>query len=382
MPSGAGSVRPDVSIVSSGHDVADARLHREAAALQRAGLTVEVLALGTATDGPPAGRIRTWSRTSLLSRAGLALSLPWRARGGVVIALDPDSAVGAWLRRAAGRALPGLRTVRIVADVHEDYRLLLQDRQWARGARRLAGTAWARLGEFAARRADVTVVADLHLLPGIPGRVVFRNVPDLAMLPDPFPADDTPRALYVGDLRRSRGLFAMLDALAIADGWLLDLVGPVRPADVPELQRRLDAEPDLARRVRLHGRQPPREAWRLARGAWAGLLLLEDTPAFVESVPSKLYEYLACGLPVLSTRLPRVATVLAETGAGVVIDDAEAAGAALVGWSEQPQTLRELRRSALEAGKRFVDESGEFVAACLRLTARPDGTRKRPARSA
>ncbi|NUR30435.1 MAG: hypothetical protein HOV83_32045, partial [Catenulispora sp.] len=36
----------DVSIITGGHDVADARLHRLAAALRRAGLAVEVIGLG------------------------------------------------------------------------------------------------------------------------------------------------------------------------------------------------------------------------------------------------------------------------------------------------------------------------------------------------
>ena len=57
------------------------------------------------------------------------------------------------------------RRVRTVADVHEDYRLLLRDRAWARGPRRWAGEAFARAGVAAARRADLTVVADVGLLP-------------------------------------------------------------------------------------------------------------------------------------------------------------------------------------------------------------------------
>src|SRR5690606_1577649 len=127
-----------------------------------------------------------------------------------------------------------------------------------------------------------------------------------------------PRALYVGDLRRSRGLFAMLDAVAAAPAWSLDLVGPVAAGDVAELEARL-SDPSLGSRVRLHGRRPPREAWALARGAWAGLLLLEDTPALRAAVPSKLYEYLACGLAVLTSDLPRSAEIVRSSGAGAVV---------------------------------------------------------------
>ncbi len=49
----------DVSIVTSGHDVADARLHREVAALVARGLHVEVLGLGDEADGPPGVTVRT-----------------------------------------------------------------------------------------------------------------------------------------------------------------------------------------------------------------------------------------------------------------------------------------------------------------------------------
>ena len=44
MPGRAGH-RPDVSVLSTGHDVADARLHRICAALLRRGLSVEVVGL-------------------------------------------------------------------------------------------------------------------------------------------------------------------------------------------------------------------------------------------------------------------------------------------------------------------------------------------------
>ncbi|MDR0627785.1 MAG: hypothetical protein LBG11_11135, partial [Bifidobacteriaceae bacterium] len=104
----------DVSIITSGHDVADARLHREATALRRAGLRVEILGLGRPCDAPAGVVVRTRSRPGHGGRLGLALAQPWRARGRVLVALDPDSAVGAYLRRV----VVGGRRLRLVADVH------------------------------------------------------------------------------------------------------------------------------------------------------------------------------------------------------------------------------------------------------------------------
>jgi glycosyltransferase involved in cell wall biosynthesis len=336
-------VAVDVSIVTSGHDVADARLHRVCAALQRGGLEVEVLGLGVPGAAPPGAEVTTSARGSVLSRPWTAMRYAGRARGEVLLALDPDSLLTCLV---AGR----LRGRRVVADVHEDYAALLRDRAWARGWRGRVAQAVALAATWVARRSDLVVVADEHVPPTTArDRLVVRNVPDLRMVPAPSPRDAQPRALYIGDVRGSRGLWAMLDALERAGDWELDVVGPVAPADARRLEDELAAR-RLADRVRLHGRLSPREAWRLAEGAWCGLALLEDTPAFREALPSKLYEYLGCGLAVIVTDLPRQAALVTEVGAGRVVpagpDAGRAAGEVLGHWSGDPGELERARAAA------------------------------------
>lgn len=347
----------DVSFVTSGHDVADARLHRLAAAARRVGLTVEVLGLGSAQDAPPAEHVTATPRGSFATRAVLATRYAAAARGRVLVALDPDSLLACL---AVGR----VRGRKVVADVHEDYEALLSDRSWARGVRGAVAARLARTATVAARRADLVIVADEHIPPrDVAGRrrLVVRNVPDLTMMPDPSALDEVPRALYIGDVRGSRGLPAMLDAVESAPGWRLDVVGPVAAADADrvgeaELRRR-----GLADRVTFHGRQPPERAWRLAAGAWCGLALLEDTPAFRDAVPSKLYEYLGSGLAVVVTDLPRQRQLVEHIGAGAVVTPGADAGAqcgqVLRGWSADVSSIeapraraRQWRDVALETG--------------------------------
>jgi glycosyltransferase involved in cell wall biosynthesis len=88
--------------------------------------------------------------------------------------------------------------------------------------------------------------------------------------------------------------------------------------------------------VRFHGRRPPQEAWSLAAGAWAGLSLLEATPAFVAAVPSKLYEYLACGLAAVVSPLPRQADLVRESGAGEIAASSREAAEILERWAAEP----------------------------------------------
>ncbi len=339
-------------MLTSGHDVADARLHREVAALRRRGLTVAVHGLGRAADGPDGATVVAVPRGSLGRRALRAAVLPWRACGRVVLTLDPDAALAAWpVARLRGRPL--------VVDVHEDYAALLRDRAWARGPVGRAAAALVGAADLAARRSDLTVVADEHVPPlRARSRLVLRNLPDLALLPPPAPPDPRPRALYVGDLRASRGLFTMLDAIAQAPAWSLDLVGPVRAGDERALRARL-ADGDLAGRVRLHGRRPPAAAWALAAGAWAGLALLHDTPAFARALPSKLYEYTACGLPVVVSGLPPMADFVTRTGSGACVDpgDGAAAGRVLTSWAAAPAAHAALRERAVAAGRDLREDA-------------------------
>lgn len=361
--------------MTSGHDVADARLHREVDAMVASGLAVEVLGLGRQQDGPAGARVRTWDRGGLLSRGLRALTLPWRARGRVLLVLDPDVA-------ATGLVCARLRGRRLVADVHEDYAALLRDRSWARGPAGLAGRAVVALATRAAARADLTVVADEHVPPGpaqARQRLVVRNVPSLrhvqvaAADPSGAAGPHPLRAVYVGDVRTSRGLRTMVEAVAAAPGWELDLVGPVAAADASWLEGRAAAD-DLAGRLRVHGRRDPAASWQLAGGADVGMALLEDTPAFREALPTKVGEYLAAGLAVLATPLPRVAEVLERTGGGVLVGDAAAAAEVLTGWSRRPETLATVRAAARAAAAGLLGED-PYAALADELTVLAGGPR-------
>jgi glycosyltransferase involved in cell wall biosynthesis len=336
-----GAAIVDVGVLTVAHDVADARLHRIVGALCRRGLSVEVQGLGEPADGPADAVVNTVARSGLVVRAVRSMTLPWKSRARVLFTLDPDVVP---MARLVGR----LRHRQVVVDVHEDYPKVVADRTWSKGRLRHVVGWLVRLATESTRGADLTVVADEHVPPATARRrLVVRNIPTATTSPlVPPRRDPVPRAVYIGDLRESRGLFDMLEAIARAPGWQLDLVGPIAAADSPLLSKRL-AAPDLAGRVRCHGRQPPERAQRIAQGAWVGLCLLHDTPAFREAIPTKLYEYLASGLAVIVSDLPRQAEIVVESGAGVVVANAEDTAATMRAWSEAPATLDTHRGAAI-----------------------------------
>lgn len=339
----------DVSVVTTAHDVADARLHRLVMVLAGHGLRVEVLGVGRPERGPVGSDVRAWRRRGLVSRAAMAAWAPWSIRGRVVMVLDPELVLPALVRRQVAHRNRSPRAGHwLVADVHEDYVLALRDRSWARGPAAVIGAGVAHLSRLLAQRADLTVVADDHVPPlRARNRLVLPNLPLAELLPPPSTRDRQPRALYVGDVRRSRGLQTMMWAMERSPDWLLDVVGPVALDDRAWLRTWQQQSP-AGDRVRFHGRRPPREAWSFARGAWVGLSLLTPTPAFTAAMPTKVLEYLTCGLAVLSSPLPRPASLLQDSGAGLVTETPQQVAVVLQSWSTDPAPLDQHRDAARE----------------------------------
>ena len=163
----------------------------------------------------------------------------------------------------------------------------------------------------------------------------------------------------------------MLEAVAATPPWTLDVVGPVRIRDQAAIERRCAAS-DLAGRVRWHGRKPPARAWSLVEGSWVGFALLDDTPAFRDALPSKVYEYLAKGILPIVSDLPRQRALVAEIGAGVIVQDAESAASALRSYALDPKRRADECRAALSWARQRESEGSPYdrAAECVEAVLR------------
>lgn len=328
----------DVLVTSSAHDVRDARLQRIVTALLASGLEVEVLALGVSGHAPPGAHHASVPGHGWIGRLVANVVVLTRPAH-VLIVLDPDLAITALAWRFLHRGA-------VVSDVHEDYSAVVHDRRWVRPGWRRVVHALARVSTRASAAADLTAVADTHVPPHrARRRVVVRNLPARDELPVPAEPGAVPRAIYVGDLRRSRGLYDMVEAVLAVDEWELDLIGPIADSDRVAVTTRLE-QAGASHRVRLHGRLPVREAWGHASGAWVGFALLHDTPAFRRATPTKLYEYVGTGVPVMVSNLPPLRDFVGRTHAGVVTQGLDDVVARLREWREHPARLRPLHDAA------------------------------------
>ena len=149
----------------------------------------------------------------------------------------------------------------------------------------------------------------------IPRPRVVRNIPAGAPVPGP-PRDGGPTLVYAGGLIGGRGLEEAIAALALLPGVRLRLIGPGTEARRAALRALAEAA-GAGDRLELLGPVPHDRLVAALAGADAGLCLIQPVCRSYElTLPNKLFEYAAAGLPVLATDLPVIGRVVREHGLG------------------------------------------------------------------
>jgi glycosyltransferase involved in cell wall biosynthesis len=171
---------------------------------------------------------------------------------------------------------------------------------------------------------------------------------------------DPGRVLYVGGLSRVRGALVALEAVRRARlrvDLRLELVGWVMDPDVEVAIRDAVAEGWCLHIPWL----PPEALVKHAAGAGIGLATLLPVPNYLEALPTKLFEYMAMGIPVLASDFPLWRSLVEDAGAGrVTAPEPGALAETLVQMSRDPRGLRryaEQGRSAYRERYRWEVES-------------------------
>ncbi len=343
--------------LSSHHKALDVRIfQKECRTLAGAGYQVHLVIPeppSASLDGvtfhpfqPPPGRGwrpgRVGKRLACMYRQAAAL------RGQVYHFHDPELIpVGVLLKR---------RGAKVVYDVHEETvqepLMLEQHQPWQA---RLKSWAWRALEDLARKTLDAFVCATPHIARSFPGRRTFlvRNYPLLAEFspapppptpPPPHPGRP-PHLVYVGAISAIRGIREMVQALSLlpeALGVRLVLAGEFASAGLRAEVERLPGWDRVDYRGWL-SRPAIREVLGRAR---AGLVLLHPEVGHLESLPIKMFEYMAAGLPVIASDFPLWRAILTEASCGLTVNplDPAAVARAIRQLLDEPATAEQMGR--------------------------------------
>ncbi|GII91007.1 glycosyltransferase [Sinosporangium siamense] len=169
-------------------------------------------------------------------------------------------------------------------------------------------------------------------------------VPNAVAVPAaPPPPPQSRRVVHIGRLSLERGAVQLIELgrRLTPVGLRLDLIGPADPGVRPLLR---DAQREGV--LDWYGYVANPHALRMARGSLAGLSLTQDIQPVRRSLPTHVIEYMAAGIPVVTTPLPASAAVVERSGCGVVVPfgDVDAVVRALLRLREDEE-----RRTAMGA---------------------------------
>lgn len=308
-----------VLVVTIVHDPEDARIrHRQIPTLLAAGHQITLAASYTdhhrpipsdigAIDVPRAQGRR---RLSAIRHARRMLKHEGR-RFDLVLLHDPEL-----LPATAGLDLPGL-----IWDVHEDTAAALAMKPWLPSYARVPAAMAIRMVERQAERRMTLILAEEAYNDRFSDEhTVIRNT---IPVPERVSTVGDDRVIYVGRLTRPRGARELIElGRRLAPDLTVHLIGPA-DHDCTELLK--DAH--RAGEVFWHGFLPNADALAHLDGALAGVSLLHDQPNYSHSRPTKLVEYMAYGLPMVTTPNAASARLVSQHECGIVVPFGDVAAA-------------------------------------------------------
>jgi glycosyltransferase involved in cell wall biosynthesis len=124
--------------------------------------------------------------------------------------------------------------------------------------------------------------------------------------------------LYAGTVGMSQGVGTLMDAAELlTDDAGIEIVIAGDGAEGPELRSRL-ARGGLGN-VRMLGRVPHERVPELYAEADAAVVLLRDKPLFEGALPTKMFEAMSAGRPLVLSAAGEAATLVRDASCGVVV---------------------------------------------------------------
>lgn len=286
-----------------------------------------------------------------------------RARPRIAQFHDPELLPWGFLLRLCG--------VRVLYDIHEDVpRQVMHNERLPAWAKMIASPLAVIAEWLAGHFLSGMVVVTEEIAQRFPPKntVLVRNFPLLEEMHIPHARpmrDRRPEFTYVGTITQNRNIFGMMqavDELTNPDA-RLRLAGNFTIAEDRGIA---EAMPSW-RRVKYEGWRSREGIADLLSESRAGLVLLKPIPHEMVTLPIKLFEYMAAGVPVISSDFPLWREIVEGAQCGLLVDPEDvAATTAAMQWildnPDEAQAMGERGRRAVEQVYSWENEANTLVA--------------------
>ncbi|HOE38495.1 MAG TPA: glycosyltransferase family 4 protein [Bacteroidales bacterium] len=210
---------------------------------------------------------------------------------------------------------------KIIYDSHEDLpRQILNKTYIPKYLRKLISRITENYENKISKKLNAIIAATPHIRNRF--LIINKNTVDINNFPIiediKFNSDWENRELaigYIGGIFKTRGIFETLDAINNTD-IKLHLAGNFSHS---QLETECKSHPAW-KQVEFHGYLDRDGVNELLKKVRLGMVILEATPSYIVSLPIKMFEYMAAGLPVIASDFPLWKSIIEESKCGVCVD--------------------------------------------------------------
>lgn len=311
-----------IMIFSSVHQYDDSRIfHKQAVSLAKAGYNVELHAVAEFEERVEqgvciAGVMRVNKKWKRLMLGWELYKRARKSNADLFHFHDPELLPwGALLRWRTGKP--------VIYDAHEDLPKQIYTKPWIPVKfRKPLSAIVKRIEKGLAKKLDCIITATESIqeqFKEAKKTVVIKNYPLPMKVVE---AEHTPNGnmiLYIGGVSYLRGFREMIQMMEYIPSELnaeLHIIGPLQHIAMEDQDtQKLDKK-----RIFLHGRVPFAEVKTWLSKGKVGLVCLHPVENYRESLPIKMFEYMAAGLPVVATNFPLWGKIIDGNECGFTVD--------------------------------------------------------------
>jgi glycosyltransferase involved in cell wall biosynthesis len=309
--------------ISTVHDDSDTRIvHKQCPGLAKQGFNVTLIIqtdsdteyCGFRIKALPKTKSRTVRMTVLMAKA---FQLAWSEKADIYHLHDPELIPMGLLLKILGKT--------VIYDMHENLPAQILDKDWIVWWLRRPISFGIKLIERVVLSQISVVFAEMSYLKSyswVKSKEVILNLPMVDKLTGLSHSKfDSPSIGYIGMVTRDRGAFTTLDALSnMRDNGVSVYFECIGPVDVSVSKHDYFQQGVDKGWIHAPGIMSPIIGWDLIAQCHIGIAILHPIGNYVESYPTKMFEYMAMGLPVIVSDFELYKDVVEKHKCGICVN--------------------------------------------------------------
>jgi len=216
------------------------------------------------------------------------------------------------------------RGIPVIFDIHENIAVQILDKEYIpKLFRKPASFVYRKIENYLIKHFHLMIAeysySDVYEKKGKSMTIVL-NMPDISHF-NPYIVEDRTgnEIFYIGGISSDRGLEITVDALKILKQRKVDFfmhyIGPISDEKLSTLELS-----EIEESIKFYGRMDSREGFEISKKCVVGLSVLKPIKNYISSYSTKIFEYMATALPVITSNFPLYVDVVEKYNCGYCID--------------------------------------------------------------